>query len=503
MFAALTGWTGAWTLPLAAMLFGAVAILYMRLSRAFAFQILLLLALSGYILLVALLNAALGLVLGPVAWLIQIGFVAGATVSALVMLLTPAHRAAMKVQVAKHLFAHRYDYRDEWVRFTATIGRAGDDAAPLDVRIVKAIADITHSPGGLLLVADGDGGLSADMRWNWPALEAPARAGNEALARHLEATGRIVELNMLRDPSAGGDAEAALVPEWMIAEGSAWVLAPLVHFDRLQGAVLLARPPIDRTLDWEDFDLLRVVGRQAASYLAEAHGQEALSDARRFDEFNRRFAFIMHDIKNLVSQLSLVARNAERHADNPEFRADMIATLKNSVEKMNDLLARLSQHNKARPEAPRAVSAARMIEALAAARKGQHPVVSMASGDPMLLADPARLEQALGHLVQNAIDASPANEPVVVQVVERGGEIAIQVRDRGIGMSQDFMRANLFKPFASTKHGGFGVGAYEARALIVAMGGRIEVDSREGEGSVFTVILPGAAPAAHRILETQ
>ena len=502
MLAALTGWTGAWTLPLAAMLFGAVAILYMRLSRAFAFQILLLLALCGYILLVALVNAALGRVLGPSAWLIQIGFVAGATVSALVMLLVPTNRAAMKVQVAKHLFAHRYDYRDEWVRFTGTIGRAGEDAAPLDMRIVKAIADITLSPGGLLLVAVGDGGLSADMRWNWPGLDAPARAGNEALARYLEATGRIVELNSLRNPAAA-DEEAALVPEWMIAESAAWVLVPLVHFDRLQGAVLLARPLIDRKLDWEDFDLLRVVGRQAASYLAEAHGQEALSDARRFDEFNRRFAFIMHDIKNLVSQLSLVARNAERHADNPEFRADMIATLKNSVEKMNDLLARLSQHNKARPEAPRAVSAARMVEALVAARKGQHPVVSMASGDPMLLADPARLEQALGHLVQNAIDASPATEPVVVQVVERGAEIAIEVRDRGIGMSQDFIRASLFKPFASTKHGGFGVGAYEARALIVAMGGRIEVDSREGEGSVFTVILPGAAAAAHRILEIQ
>ena len=138
-----------------------------------------------------------------------------------------------------------------------------------------------------------------------------------------------------------------------------------VHFDRLQGAVLLERPPVDRALDWEDFDLLRIVGRQVASYLAEAHGQEALSDAQRFDEFNRRFAFIMHDIKNLVSQLSLVARNAERHADNPEFRADMVATLQSSVGKMNELLARLSQHNKARHEEPRRVSASRVVQAVA------------------------------------------------------------------------------------------------------------------------------------------
>ena len=57
-------------------------------------------------------------------------------------------------------------------------------------------------------------------------------------------------------------------------------------------------------------------------------------------------------------------------------------------------------------------------------------------------------------------------------------------------MSADFIRARLFKPFASTKDGGFGIGAFEARALVAAMGGRIEVASREGEGSRFTVFLP-------------
>ena len=106
---------------------------------------------------------------------------------------------------------------------------------------------------------------------------------------------------------------------------------------------LLAHPLVRRSLDWEDFDLFRTAGQQAASYLAEARSHHALADAQRFDEFNRRFAFIMHDIKNLVSQLRLVARNAERHAENPEFRADMIATLKSSVKKMDDMLVRLSR----------------------------------------------------------------------------------------------------------------------------------------------------------------
>jgi hypothetical protein len=97
-------------------------------------------------------------------------------------------------------------------------------------------------------------------------------------------------------------------------------------------------PRSPRRFDWEDFDLLRVVGQQLASYLAENAGQEALAEASRFDDFHRRIAFVMHDIKNLASQLSLLARNAELHAEKPEFRADMLVTLRNSADKLNALL---------------------------------------------------------------------------------------------------------------------------------------------------------------------
>jgi putative PEP-CTERM system histidine kinase len=245
-----------------------------------------------------------------------------------------------------------------------------------------------------------------------------------------------------------------------------------------------------RTLDWEDFDLLRVVGRQVSSYLAEARGQEALADAQQFDEFNRRFAFIMHDIKNLVSQLSLVTRNAEKHAGNPDFQADMIATLKNSTARMNDLLARLSQHNKVRAEDPKAIDASPLIERVAAAKRIAHPIVISGESRMFLVADPARLEQALLHLVQNAIDASPSIEPVTIAVRQIEGDAVIEVRDHGIGMSGHFIRHSLFKPFASTKDGGFGIGAFEARSLVAAMGGTLDVTSREGEGSVFRITLP-------------
>jgi putative PEP-CTERM system histidine kinase len=237
--------------------------------------------------------------------------------------------------------------------------------------------------------------------------------------------------------------------------------------------------------------MLRAAGRQVASYIREAQGQQTLDDARRFDEFNRRFAFIMHDIKNLVSQLSLLSRNAERHADNPAFRADMLLTLRESVGRMNDMLARLSQHNRARPEAPSAVALRPIMDRVARLKARSHPV-EVSGEAPPALADPARIEQILTHLVQNAIDASPPDMPVILRLGRSGDSVAIDIVDRGCGMTAEFIRRDLFKPFSSSKPGGFGVGAFEARELAHAMNGRIDVRSRPAEGSCFTVLLPVA-----------
>ena len=461
-----------------------------KLSRTMAFQTFSLFAIGGYLVVMVVVTSALELVGGEFVRLAQVAFVFGASVAALVLLPSKAFRAWFRVKVSKHLFRHRYDYRSEWLRFTDTLGRPGEGAEPLETRIVQAVADITESSGGLLLVPDATGALVAHARWNWQLVDAPAFAASAEAGAYFARTGRVVELDALRSPEEVDEEMAAHVPQWIIAEPRAWILVPLVHFDRLAGLVLLEHPPISRTLDWEDFDLLRVVGRQVASYLAEAQGQEVLSEVKRFDEFNRRFAFIMHDVKNLVSQLTLVTRNAERHADNPEFRADMIATLQNSTARMNDLLARLSQHNKGRAEDPRPVAAGALVEGVAAAKRAGHPVVVGGDTAQLIIADPVRLEQALSHLVQNAIDASPATEPVTIQIGTQGDEATITVSDHGAGMSAAFIRENLFKPFASTKDGGFGIGAYEARAIIAAMGGRIEVNSREGEGSRFIIYLP-------------
>ncbi|MES2445225.1 MAG: XrtA/PEP-CTERM system histidine kinase PrsK [Pseudomonadota bacterium] len=459
-----------------------------QVSRTVAYQSMSLVAIGAYFAFLALASSAIATVGGDNARVLQTAFVFGSTAAILTLVSSPWLRAWVKVKLAKHFFRHRYDYRAEWTRFTETLGQPAG-AAPLDERIVKAIADLTDSPAGILLVPEG-AGLGFGASWKWH--DAPTGGAEAALVQHLAATGRILELAPLRK---GDSVEAALVPQWMLDLEEAWVLVPLPHLGSLAGAILLARPPVRRPLDWEDFDLLKVAGRQVASYLAEARAQEALADGERFDEFNRRFAFILHDIKNLVSQLTLTARNAERHADKPEFRADMVETLRDSAEKMTALLAKLTQNGPRRAEGLRAVEIVPLVEKLAASRRGQHPVLTTGVRAAVALADPPALEQLLAHLVQNAIDASPAHEPVTLSVGADGAQVTVDVIDSGSGMSPGFVRDRLFKPFVSSKPGGFGIGAYESRQLAAAMQGRIEVVSREGAGSRFRVILKAAHAA--------
>jgi len=462
----------------------------LNVSRTVTWQSLTLVALTIYAMATVVVISAIETFGGGYARLAQTAFVFGSAAALLTLLSSPAIKAWLRVMVAKHLFRHRYDYRAEWMRFTETLGVPGESAPPLEARIVKAVADLTDSPAGLLLVADGNA-LSLGAEWQWPG-DAPASTAGDALVRFLADGAHIVELDTVRAGHTTRD-ELAAVPQWMLDHHAAWAVVPLVHVNALIGAILLARPPIDRRLDWEDFDLLRIAGRQVASYLAEARAHEQLADARRFDEFNRRFAFILHDVKNLVSQLTLVARNAERHADNPAFRADMIATLQDSAGKMNDLLARLSQHHSARADDPQAVELMPLAQRVAKARGGSHPVIVSGMRDALAVADAGRLEQALGHLIQNAVEASASGEPVSITV----GRASIEVADRGAGMNAAFVRDHLFRPFVSTKQGGFGIGAFEARQVVQAMGGTLDVVSREGEGTRFTITLPATLAPPH------
>jgi putative PEP-CTERM system histidine kinase len=277
---------------------------------------------------------------------------------------------------------------------------------------------------------------------------------------------------------------------WEFNSDQAWLAVPLSHRGEVVGFVLLDRAKHEVKPDWEAFDLLRAAGRQAASYLAEERSTRVLRDAELLTEYSKRFAFVVHDIKNLASQLNLIVSNAKHYIDDPEFQRDMLRTVEDSVARMNKLLSQLKAD--AAPRASRPLSPSEVIGAVAAEFAGAPvPVESRDESGPCAVAiDPDRLRSALTHLVQNAIDASCPSDRVIISSRRLGTQLLIEVIDQGPGMDDAFVRNELFLPFRSTKSGGYGIGAFQTRELIRMAGGDLEVISGKGFGTTMRVILP-------------
>jgi putative PEP-CTERM system histidine kinase len=403
-------------------------------------------------------------------------------------------RARLRVFLTKHFFTYRYDYREEWLRFTRMLSE-GRPGMELRERSIQAMAGLVESPAGVLWLARDSGTLEPVAHWNEPAAKGMEKRDG-ALCRFLQERQWVIDLEDWRsDP---GRYEGLDMPEWLAATPGAWLIVPLILHDQLLGFVVLARSNGRVKVNWEVNDILKTAGRQAASYLAQLEAARALLIARQFESFNRMSAFVVHDLKNVISQLSLMLSNADRHKHKRAFQEDMLETVAHSVEKMRRLLAQL--RGAYTLDSPVALDLHELLRRCVAAKHDATPAPALLAPDTnvSVVAHGPRLERVLGHLLQNAIDATPPTGSVNVRLEHDDGHAVVEIEDTGCGMSKHFIDTRLFSPFESTKATGMGIGAYEAREYVRELRGRIEVHSREGAGSTFRVVLPLAPsePAA-------
>ncbi|MUI13320.1 PEP-CTERM system histidine kinase PrsK [Massilia dura] len=411
--------------------------------------------------------------------LMQLVFLFGASMLLVGVLFSGSFRAWLKVFISKHFYRYNYDYREEWLSFTRTLSHPGPG---LGERTIQALAALVESPGGTLWIRRGE--RCEPVAYWHTAPVTDVEPADSPFCRFIEEKQWVVDLG---DPVTG---EPVLLPAWLRGFPRAWLVVPLMLHGRLLGFTVLQRPRSAVALNWEVLDLLKVAGTQAASYVAQQEADNALMLARQFDSFNRLSTFVVHDLKNLVAQLSLLTANAEKHRDNPEFQRDMQDTVSYSVQKMKLMLQKLSRT--ATPEHARPLAVDQLLTGAVALKAAFEPKPVLQVNQPGLrvLADAERLERVLGHLIQNAIEATPRDGRVWVRVDGTPDTVTIEIGDTGQGMSDEFMRERLFKPFDSTKSAGMGIGAFESREYIHELGGRLEVRSAPQQGTTFTVTLP-------------
>lgn len=419
-------------------------------------------------------------------------FIVLATVMGLVLLYSSERRRAqLRVFLNKHFYNYKYDYREEWLRFIRTLSTGGPGAHLLET-VIKAIAQIVGSEGGSLWLRSEPGNFEVAASVNMDLGTVNREAGDSSLVRFLNSWQWIINLDEYeQDPELY---QELVMPEWLQKRTDAWLIVPLMQDIELLGFIVVLRPLVAHKINWEDHDLLKTAGRQAATHLAQLMAVQALIEAREFQAFSRLSAFVIHDLKNLVAQLSLVVSNAAKHKNNPEFMEDAISTVDNCVSKMNRLLAQLRK-GKAQPGKASELDISVILHEVIRQRSDVEPRPSLSVNDQGLkvTADRDRFSSVIEHLVQNAQEATPADGWVKVVLRRQDNHAVIEISDNGCGMDSAFIRDRLFRPFDSTKgQGGMGIGAYESREYIRELKGDICVESIPGHGSVFTIQLPPA-----------
>ena len=443
-----------------------------------------LLVVGGLAKLVSFLGGAQGITLG--AFLVFLALLALA-----VVLLSGRLREKSRHFLNRHLRRPTYDYRSVWSTFTRRTGSLVDRRA-LCAAMAKMISETFGVPSVSIWLCD-------------PARNKLSFGGSTAFseARGVELldsrAGRELLLQTTQGPPAPRDLKDAATSEESRAEVQDFLREAQIRYgvtlvsgtDPL-GVLTLNDRVTKEPFSVEDFDLLKTIADQAASSLLNLTLSEHLLQAREKEAFQTLSAFFVHDLKNLASRLSLTLQNLPDHYDDPAFRDDLLKTISQSVQKIEMMCSRLSPLSRELELKRSQTDLNQLVSETLGGLDG-----AMTAGVeqdlrplPALYIDPEQIQKVLVNLVLNASEAVAGDGRIHVATCERNGWAELSVTDNGHGMSSEFVNRDLFKPFHTTKKHGLGIGLFHSKRIVEAHRGRLEVDTEEGKGTTFRVMLP-------------
>lgn len=461
-----------------------------QVSNNLIFHTTVLLGAGGYLLIMSLAGYYIKTHGGNWGAVAQISFIFLAIILLLVFFVSGKIRALVKVNFSKHFFQHRYDYRDEWIKLSKKIAKF-DSLDDLSNFIVTTMAKFVDSSGGGLWLKNdqGDYFLTADQNLGVHTKQLVKE--NDPLVVFFESKQWVIDfVEYFNDPDIYSKSG---LHQWYSELKEIWLIIPLFQQNNLEAFVVLTQPMAPRQIDWEDHDFLKTVGMQLANALALTQASDSLSRARQFEAYNRFSAFLVHDLKNLVAQISLIVVNSAKHKRNPEFIDDSIETLENVVKKIDFLLAQLKKGN-IQSYNQSVIELKNVVDEVKLQQASNRPSLTVSydqNQDYKVMGEKEKLIAILGHLVQNAQEATDDNGRVKITLTLQGEFIQLIVSDTGSGMDEKFIQQRLFKPFDTTKgNAGMGIGVYEAREYILQLTGKITVESTLGQGTTFFILLP-------------
>ena len=418
---------------------------------------------------------------------IFIAFMAG--VLTLFVFVSTRLRRRVKVFINKNFFAHKHDYRSQWLNFT---GRLASCRTFPEVQ--EAILGIYRDTLGLasaylyLISRERDRYILTASQPAAPV--APELKAATGMIDYFRTRQRV--FNPLDSEYLPSREESAF-----IARLAPTLIVPLIGNGMVEGFIVFGEQLAPERYVYEDYDLMKTIARQAALSVINCRLTEEITETREIAAVGKISSFVIHDLKNLSSTFALTVNNAEEYIQEPEFQSDMVVTLKNSLVKMNGLIQKLRTFGTKEPrkEIEDIDLLARDAVKEAVNINGRENVIY--HGAPAFSAvDAEEIRSVILNLLLNAFDALGDAGVIEVETGVNEDGAFIRVKDNGCGMTREFIEDDLFKPFRTTKKNGFGIGLYQCRQIVDAHGGRCQAESELGKGTVFTVYLPSAGEAA-------
>ncbi len=462
--------------------------LNLYLSQSFLYGSFTILIAGAYLISIGLLAKLISYLNGGGAIQFKIFVIFIALIGLCILLFSDRWRVRVKKFIHHHFKRPHYDYRREWHEFTRRMASLVEirDLSQCIAKYLSETLEILSVTVWLYdekkdcLFVGGSTAFSQDEK-----KEIKLSSSNEVRALiHF-----IKEQGLPLDVKDKGKNLKVLDFDFWDRMKIRWIV-PMKAGEKFIGLIALHERISGFSMSSEDFNLLKTISDQAAASFLSYHLFDEIKKAKEMDAFQTMATFVLHDLKNLASTLSLTMKNLPVHFDNPEFRKDAIEVISSGVAQIQKICRELSLLSRKLEIKPVEVDLNQLVENTLSTLNGLGALRKILQPLPMLHLDPEQIQKVITNLILNAREATKGTDGIEVRTEQDGSWILLSIADEGCGMSKEFIEQSLFKPFRTTKKYGMGIGLFHSKMIVEAHGGRIEVESEEGKGSTFRVMLP-------------
>ena len=446
---------------------------------------------SAYLLVAGLVYEVIKFYHIPFHYFLKVLFIFFSLFILVVLLFVSSLRRRIQLFINRHFYKHKYEFRDTWME---TIEKISSKNSIDDIcsTLFEMISQIMYAQNVTVWLYNSALQEYTVFQVNDNSSKNSIEEGHALIDIMREKRVPFIISEQYSQISLKPDDLKAI--EAVIESTGAVLCSPMEAAGELVGFILQGEDMGGESYMVDDFELLKALSTQAAVQIKNIHLAQDLSTAKEVEMFHRMSTFLMHDLKNLTNSLSLISQNAQHNLGNIEFQKDAIKTIEGTVNRMRGLIERLSSLPRGIELKREPVDAKNLVEhALKKVKSDKRKEISIETiidKTPLLSIDPHAIEMVIINLVNNACDAIERAGKVECRVWGENNFIKLSVTDNGKGVSDEFIDTFLFKPFKSSKKGGFGVGLFQCKAIIEAHNGRIVVNSKEGLGTTFTISLP-------------